>query len=384
MPGKEKKSEMFKVRAIVYTGLALMAALLLGAVFLSAQAQDETREATPFGVPVQRIEQNQSTKITTSYAGVIRARRTSQLGFERGGLVISVSADLGKHVRKGDVLARLDSEALRADLAAARASVNQVEAQRRIAQSTYTRQKALLAKGHISAQRLEEIDATLLAADAAQRVAEAQVKTLQARLARLEIIAPYDGVIAERYIDEGSIAASGAPVFTLVEDDVLEVRVGLPTSRLADIKIGEVFDFATASTKFKAKLRGLSGKVDTATQTVSALFDVEPGAGTLVPGQSARLMLDVPLEQAGFWVPLSALREDRRGLWSLFALDNSPANDGRYILTPRLVEVLYAGAEQVYVRGPVKDGTLILAGGNQSVSAGMAVIPASANNSGQP
>ncbi|MDQ7019912.1 MAG: efflux RND transporter periplasmic adaptor subunit [Robiginitomaculum sp.] len=375
---------MFKIRAIVYAGMPLLAALLLGAVFLSAQAQDETREATPFGVPVQKIKQSQSTKITTSYAGVIRARRTSQLGFERGGLVVSVSADLGKHVHQGDVLARLDSEALRADLAAARASVNQAEAQRRIAQSTYTRQKALLAKGHISAQRLEEIDAKLLAADAAQRVAEAQVKTLQARLARLQIIAPYDGVIAERYIDEGSIATSGAPVFTLVEDAILEVRVGLPTTRLADIKIGEIFDFSTAGTQFKARLRGLSGKVDTTTQTVSALFDVEPGAGTLVPGQSARLMLDVPLEQAGFWVPISALREDRRGLWSLFALDNSPANDGLYILTPRLVEVLYAGAEQVYVRGPVKDGTLILAGGNQSVSAGMSVVPATPNQSGQP
>jgi len=375
---------MFKIRAIVYAGMTLLAALLLGAVFLSAQAQDETREATPFGVPVQKIKQSQSTKITTSYAGVIRARRTSQLGFERGGLVVSVSADLGKHVHQGDVLARLDSEALRADLAAARASVNQAEAQRRIAQSTYTRQKALLAKGHISAQRLEEIDAKLLAADAAQRVAEAQVKTLQARLARLQIIAPYDGVIAERYIDEGSIAASGAPVFTLVEDAVLEVRVGLPTTRLAGIKIGEIFDFSTAGTQFKARLRGLSGKVDTTTQTVSALFDVEPGAGTLVPGQSARLMLDVPLEQAGFWVPISALREDRRGLWSLFALDNSPTNDGLYILTPRLVEVLYAGAEQVYVRGPVKDGTLILAGGNQSVSAGMSVVPATPNQSGQP
>lgn len=375
---------MYNVRAIVYTGMALLAALLLGAVFLSAQAQDEIREAAPFGVPVQKIVQSQSTKITTSYAGIIRARRTSQLGFERGGLVISVGADLGKHVRKGELLARLDSAALRADLAAAKAGVNQVEAQRRIAQSTYTRQKALLAKGHISAQRLEEIDANLLAADAAQRVAEAQVKTLQARLVRLQIIAPYDGIIAERYIDEGSIAASGSPVFTLVEDSVLEVRVGLPSTRLADIKIGEVFDFSTASVQFKAKLRGLSGKVDPTTQTVSALFDVLPDAGTLVPGQSARLTLDVPLEQAGFWVPISALREDRRGLWSLFALDSNPPNDGRYILTPRLVEVLYAGAERVYVRGPVKDGTLILAGGNQSVSVGMSVVPAMATNTGQP
>jgi RND family efflux transporter MFP subunit len=379
-----RKNEMVNIRTLVYAGLALIAASLFGAVFLSAQAEGEPRQANPIRVPVQSVALSQSTKIATSYAGVIRARRTSNLGFERGGLIVDVSVDLGEHVKKGDVLARLDDNTLRADLAAAKASVKQVEAQRAIAASTYQRQKALLAKGHISAQRLEEIDANFLAADAAKTVAQAQANTLKARLKLLQITAPYDGVIAERYSDEGSIAASGAPVFLLVEDGALEVRVGLPSTRIADMKIGEDYTFNTSATRFEARLRGLSGQVEQATQTISAVFDIKPVNQNLIPGQTARLSLSVPLEQAGFWVPLSALREDRRGLWSLFALDADPTHAGQYILTPRLVEILFAGADQVYVRGPIKDGTLVLVEGNQSVSAGMAVQPVMNTQTGQP
>ncbi len=375
---------MLNIRSSVYSGLALITMLLLGAVFLSAQAQDEPRDANPIRVPTKTIALKEQTNIGTSYAGMISAKRTSALGFERGGLVVALSADLGQHVRKGDVLARLDNNALLADVAAARASVQQVEAQRSIAASTLKRQKALLAKGHISAQRLEEVDANLLAAEAATLVAKAQVKTLLARLALLRIVAPYDGVIAERYIDEGSVAGAGAPVFSLVEDKALEVRVGLPANRLPIMTIGNVFTFHTANAAFQARLRGLSGQIDPATQTLSAVFDIAPQSAPLVPGQTARMELDVPLEQSGFWVPLSALREDRRGLWSLFALDSDPNNARQFILTPRLIEILYAGAEQVYVRGPIKDGTMILAGGNQSVSAGMIVIPATTTQLGQP
>jgi membrane fusion protein, multidrug efflux system len=375
---------MISARTIVYAGMTILTASLLGAVMLSAQAQDEPSDAAPTSVPVQKIERLENTQITTGYASIISARRTSALGFERGGLVTQVLRDLGDHVRKGEVLARLDSRAMRADLRAAKASVQQAEAQRTIAASTLKRQQVLLTKGHISAQRLEEIDANLQAADAASQLAKAQVQTLKARLALLQIIAPYDGVIAERYIDEGSIAAPGAPVFSLVEDSVLEVRTGLPASRLNTLKIGNLYDFQTASTPFKAKLRGLGGQVDPATQTINAVFDIMPGQGALVPGQSARLTLDVPLEQSGFWVPLGALREDRRGLWSLYALDPEPGNTGRYILTPRLVEVLYAGAERVYVRGPAASGTLILVGANQSVSAGMRVVPTRLSQTGRP
>lgn len=377
---------MSKTRIMVYGGLAVVAAVLLGTVFLGARADDANRPAAaaPLAVPVFRVALQQGTTISTGYAGIIMARRTSALGFERGGLVVQVGADIGKHVRKGDVLARLDTRVQRADLAAARASLHQRQAQTRIAASTLKRQQTLLAKGHISAQHLEEINAKLDVARAAQNAAVAQIQTLKARLALSQITAPYDGVIAERYIDEGAIASPGTPVLSLVEDGILEIRVGIPSSRLGVMTPGHVYDFKTASARFQARLRGLGGQVDRATQTVDAAFDVLPSKAVLVPGQTARLILDVPLAQSGFWAPLAALREDRRGLWSLYALQPAPGAPGRYDLSPRLVEMLYAGAERVYVRGPVRDGEMILASGKLSVSTGMQVTPALPRDLGQP
>ncbi len=375
---------MIKARLVVYASLALIGAVLLCAVFWDANAQSERTDAPPIRVFAQRVVALPGTTIPTGYAGIINARRTSALGFERGGLVVNMSADLGQIVQKGQVLAQLDTRAQNADLLAARANVLQVEAQRKIAESTMKRQQALLEKGHISAQRLEEISANLVAAAAAKGVAQAQVKTLQARLALSKIIAPYDGIIAERYIDEGSIASPGSPVFSLIENHVLEIRIGLPAERAADLTIGEVFDFSTVGQTFQARLRGFSGTVDRATQTVSAAFDLVVPEAALVPGQTARLELSVSLDQSGFWVPLGALREDRRGLWSLFALDESPQQSGTYTLSPRLVEVLYAGADRVYVRGPIEEDTLILSGGNHTVASGMRVVPIIAANTGQP
>ncbi len=375
---------MRNARTIVYGGPALAAAVLLGAVLMSARADDTPATAAPLPVPVFRVAWQQSARIKTGYAGIIMARRTSELGFEQGGLVVHMAVDLGDHVRKGDVLAQLDTSVLRAELAAAQASLRQRQAQTRIAAATLKRQRALLAKGHISAQQLEEVDANLDVAKAAETAAKAKVQTLRARLALAQINAPYDGVIAERYIDEGAIAAPGKPVLSLVEDAVLEVRVGLPASQLGVMKPGQVYDFNTAAARFKARLRGLGGEVDRTTQTVEAAFDVLPSKAALVPGQTARLILDVPLAQKGFWAPLTALHEDRRGLWSLYALQPAPNDAGSYNLSPRLVEMLYAGADRVYVRGPVKNGALILASGKLSVSPGMQVVPAPSQMNGQP
>ncbi len=373
-----------RLRIIALGALAMAAALLPAAVPGRASAGEAPARAAAVPVPVFRAAWQQGARIRTGYAGMIMARRTSELGFERGGLVVQVMADLGDHVHKGDVLARLDTSVLRADLAAAAASLRERQAQTRIAAATLKRQKALLAKGHISAQRLEEVDARLAVARAAENAARAQLQTLQARLALAQITAPYDGVIAERYIDEGAIAAPGKPVLSLVEDGVLEVRVGLPASKLAVMKPGKVYDFTAGAARFQARLRGLGGTISKATQTVEAVFDVLPSKAALVPGQTARLVLDVPLAQRGFWAPLTALREDRRGLWSLYALQAVPEDKGLYSLSPRLVELLYAGAERVYVRGPVKDGALLLASGALSVSPGMQVVPAASRTSGQP
>ncbi len=360
----------------VYAGIALLAAILLGAVFLSAQAEDEKADAPPQSVNTLKIAVRDEASISTGYAGLVAARRTSALGFERGGLIARVNVDLGDHVRKGDVLAALDTRTVRADIAAARARYQQAKAQSVIAKATQARQQKLVEKGHISRQKLDEINANLLAANAAEAAAKAQVSALVTRLDLSHIVAPYDGMLSERYADEGSIAAPGTPILSLVEDGALEIRIGLPAARAAQLTTGKLYNFSVAGTTFRAPLRGRSGIVDRATQTVSAVFDVPtPLASTLIPGQTARLDLDIPLAQKGFWVPLGALREDRRGLWSILALAPLDGRAGVFTLQPHLVEILYADARRAFVRGPIKDGVDILADGKQGLTAGMHVVP---------
>ena len=87
----------------------------------------------------------------------------------------------------------------------------------------------------------------------------------------------------------------------------------------------------------------------------------------------ARLVLPYELEERGFWAPVAALTEGRRGLWSIYAL--VPDEDA-FILEPRPVEILHTERDRVYLRGAVQTDELILQGGVRRVAPGQRVRPA--------
>ena len=192
---------------------------------------------------------------------------------------------------------------------------------------------------------------------------------MQLDLARLE--APFDGVITQRNADEGAVLGAGVPLFQLVEDGVLEFRVGVPVADTAQLNPGREYTLEAGTRRVEARLRALTGVVDTSTRAVEAVFELEGGQG-VVPGEVARLVLPGSIEERGFWAPVSALAEGRRGLWTVYQLTNG--GEG-YSLEPRSVELLHTQGDQVYLRGAVDEGSMILAGGVQRVTPGQRVLP---------
>jgi membrane fusion protein, multidrug efflux system len=89
-------------------------------------------------------------------------------------------------------------------------------------------------------------------------------------------------------------------------------------------------------------------------------------------GEVGRLVLSEPLGERGFWAPVTAPAEARRGLWSVREL--VPA-DGGYALEPRVVEIIHVEGERAYLRGAVAEGAMILASGVQRAAPGQRVRP---------
>ncbi|WP_300543189.1 efflux RND transporter periplasmic adaptor subunit [Maricaulis sp.] len=348
-------------------------ALVLGVSSLRAEANSAASAPPPMPVTAVEAEYSGDHRIDEFYPGIVAARRESALGFDRGGRIDAIAADVGDRVERGQVLARLDTRALDAQIAAADAQTAEAAARTALAAETRDRQAQLLERGHISQQRFDEVRTSTRAAEARQNAAAAAADALRVQRDLSIVTAPFDGVVTARHADEGAIAQPGQPVLEIVEASALEIRVGLPQRIAADLRSGQSYPFMIEDRLVDAVFRASTGVVDRQTRTVTALFDLA-GDARAAAGEVVRLSVATPVGTEGFWVPTSALAEGRRGLWSVYVL--TPVGDGVHRLQARTVEMVRVEADRVFVRGAVDDGELVLATGVQRVTPGQRVVQA--------
>jgi len=355
----------------VFLTMVIVAVGVMGVTSLRAEANFQGSAPLPLTVMTVEAAYDTDARIEELFPGLVAARRDSALGFERGGRIDSISVDIGDRVDAGQVLAYLDTRALSAQIAAADAQTAEAEAQTALARGTEIRQAQLLERGHISQQRFDEIRTTTRAALARQNAAAAAADALRVQLDLSVISAPFAGVVTARLADEGAIAPPGQSVLEIIESDALEVRVGLPPELASTLNPSSVYCFHSDGPSFQASLRSSTGVVDRQTRAVTVLFDIPSGA-SVSAGQVVRLAVETAIDTDGFWVPVSALVEGRRGLWSVYVLE--PEGQA-YALESRMVETVRIEAERVFVRGAVSQGEQILASGLQRVTPGQLVIP---------
>lgn len=358
--------------AVILAAFAI-AVLVFGVSVLRADANAVAVLPAPLPVSAIEARYDDEARIEEFYPGLVSARRQSALGFDRGGRIDAIDVDVGDRVTAGQVLARLDTRALDAQIAAADAQTAETAAQTALAAETEDRQAQLLERGHISRQRYDEVRTSTRAARARQNAAAAQADALRVQRDLSVVTAPFDGVVTARHADEGAIAQPGQPLLEIVEADALEIRVGLPQRVAAGLQPGASHRFVIDDAAVDAVFRSSTGVVDRQTRTVTALFDL-PANASVAAGQVVRLAVATPIGADGFWVPTSALAEGRRGLWSVYVL--TPDAGDAYTLQPRSVETVRIEAGRVFVRGAVEDGDLLLAAGIQRITPGQRVTPA--------
>ncbi len=341
----------------------------------------------PLPVTVQTITYQDSYVAKETYAGKITGARSSQLGFERGGLLAEIAVEEGVDVVQGDVLARLDQRALEAErleiearLKSAQAQIVQLEAELELAKRTEKRREQLVKNNNTSRQSYDEaafrtrsLAAQLDAAKANAAQAEAQLEANAVRLDLSELKAPFSGAITVKYVDEGTVVQSGQAVLEIVENGRLEMRVGLPEQSARELSVGKTYTVETSQNPLMARLLRIVDQIADATRTVTAIFAIEEKPDWLKDGTIARLVLEKETPGRGFWLPLTALTEGRRGLWNAYAV--VPEESDRYVLELRPVDILYAEIDRAYVRGTFEEGELVLKTGIHRVIPGLHVRP---------
>lgn len=355
----------------VAAGVALLGLLLWGLAGSDPPPVDAAGPALP--VDVVAVRHVDGYDVRESFVGRVQSRRSSALGFERGGRLERVAFDAGDRVPAGAQLAELDTRALRARRREIAAAIQETRARLALARVTTERRRKLHDAGHLSPQELDEATYAEQALDAQLAAARATLENVDVSLALSVLEAPYAGSITARHVDEGTVVSAGQPILELIEDDALEVRIGVPPQLAGELEPGSRHQVEVEGHQHAATLQSVLATVEPATRTVAAIFRLDDPTLPLRDGALARVALERRVAAEGFWLPLTALAESRRGLWSAYAVVRDPEADATLRADRRQLQVIHPESDRAFVRGTLRDGEQVVATGVHRLVPGMRI-----------
>lgn len=349
--------------------------IMTGALFLAACSRPE-----PAPEPVRAVKLltvgTQGLVAQTAFAGEVRARTESRLGFRVGGKLVDRPADVGQRVRPGQLLARLDAQDLALGVQAAQAGVAAAQTQRDLAAADLQRFKTLLAQGFVSSAEIERRQAALDAAEATLRQAQAQaaVQGNQSGYARLVADAP--GVVVSVQAEPGQVVQAGQPVVLLARDGERDVVFAVPEDRLGLVPVGaraEVRLWASdpQAPALQATVREVAASADPLTRTYQVKLAL-PAEAAPPLGATASVSLDAtgaPVQ--AMKLPTSAVMQAKDGQREGSMVWLFDATTGT--VKPQTVVVAGADGNQVVIASGLKPGDEVVAAGGHVLSAGQKV-----------
>lgn len=231
------------------------------------------------------------------------------------GYLKSWTADIGAHVKSGQLLAEIDSPEVDQQLQQARADVATAQANLHLAEITATRYKDLLKTDSVAQQDVDNASGNYDARRTAVESAQSNVKRLEELQSFEKIYAPFDGVITARNTDIGALIDSGSSggtareLFHIAAVNRLRVYVNVPEIYSPHVKPGEHADLILTEfpgRKFAGTVVRDSGGIDPTTRTLLTEIDVNNPTGELKPGGYAEIHLGLPTSVTTFTLPVNA------------------------------------------------------------------------------
>lgn len=315
------------------------------------------------------------------FVGQVEAAQRTQVAFEIGGTVTAVTVEEGDTVDAGSVIARLDTRLIEAERNRLLASRDALGAQAELARRTADRQAQLNERGFASAQTLDQASLGLAGLDAQIVEIDAALAGVAVRLDKAVVTAPFAGRIASRDIDTGSAVGAGQPIVTLMEDRAPRFRVGLDPALADRLDPTAVARIEIGGHTLDARFIAILPRVDAATRTRSVLFEIDADrADTVAPfGITGTLVIEQQVADTGAWVPVPALRQGVRGLWTVMTVDGDAK---RSTVAVEAVEIIHTDETRAFVRGTFDDGALLIADGPHRVVPGQRVNVATEGGEG--
>jgi RND family efflux transporter MFP subunit len=341
-------------------GLSILALMLiLGGCQQAKKAAAPIVSEEVFPVGVMAVQPANLQRMISAI-GTLRYRRETPLGFTTSGKVSQVRFDEGDYVKRGALLAALDTTNVGADLSVA-------NAQREQAQSEFDRIRSLYADGWVTKARYE-------AAETAVKAASARVRQAGFASGTAQLYAPSSGVVLSRNVEPGQVVGAGTPALILGQDDqgfvfrapiidkdASKLRVGMPAEILLE---------SLSKTPFSATISEIDGRANDATGAFIVQFRLSSRSG-MRSGQIGKANIAMPAAADGtLQIPATALFGVRSGEALVYVVDPATNRvETRNVVIERLADQL------VLVSGGLQPGDMIVVLGGEKLRTGAKVSP---------
>lgn len=327
-------------------------------------------------VATQEIGLTDSYQVREYYTGRVEARQVVNLAFERAGKLAKILVDEGDLVKQGEVVARMDTALLEASRDQTAAAVQRILAQVELAKLTTKRQKGLFEQGHNSEQRYDDARLNLQALQAQLQETQAALQSININIEKSTLVAPFDAQVGARNADTGSVRDAGMAIVTLLETSNQQARISLPTKRISVLTQLDTVQLSYQGQQVAAQIASVRADVNQATRTQDVLLNIQ-SVTPIAFGELVELELVDNRYHSGYWVPVEALVEGKKGLWNVFAV----VQDGNgSLVTRRSVEVIHAETSRVYVTADLGDAATLVSAGTHRVVPGQYIAPVTREN----
>jgi len=327
-------------------------AMLIGLWLLSGQFGSSAPEAgaaagnAPVNSPLSsvrvRTQSAEEVQRTIIVNGKTAPARVVRLAAETDGRIVSIGADRGTNVDRGELVVRLDERDRSARLTQAQATVKQREVE-------FEAREKLKTSSYVSEAQLQE-------AVAALETARAELIRAELDVAYMTIRAPFDGALQDRMVEEGDYVSRGDPVANFVDNRTIIVSANLSEFDARYVAVGDTAEarLATGET-VHGRIRYVAPVADEATRTYTVELEVDNAAGTLRAGGTAELRIPAETVMAHRVSP-SLLTLDDAGNVGIKLIDD--AGKVQFVVA----DIALSSGEGVWIAGLPPTATIITVG----------------------
>lgn len=356
-------------------GVVLVFILLLAACSKQAPSEEPVRAVKLMTVSVQGMNSG------AEFAGEVRARVESRLGFRVAGKLIKRQAEIGQRVKPGQVLAQLDPQDYRLAADGMKAQLLVATTNRDLAAAEFKRYKDLKDQNFVSGVELDRREASWKAASAQVEQVQAQLAAQGNQSAYTSLVAEVAGVVTAVEAEPGQVVAAGTPIVRIAQDGPRDVLFSVPEDRIKPITAGSAVDVRqwSSGVMLKGVVREVAAMADPVTRTY--MVKVALDANAALPLGSTVSVAPQALSTKGLQViklPTSALKQDGQSsaVWVFDAASMT--------VRSQAVQLVAADGNEVVVAAGLAPGMQVVTAGVHVLSEGQKVTVYRARAAAQP